>query len=49
MTIKEFMKIGENLTRKENWTDELRYVHITRLIVGFILGIIVAVWSILFL
>ena len=31
----------KDLTKKENWTPELRYVHKSRLIIGFILGVIV--------
>ncbi len=32
-----------DLTKKENWTKELIYVHRTRLTLGFILGIIMGV------
>jgi len=32
--------IIEKLKHKENWTPELRYVHRSRLIFGFTLGII---------
>ncbi len=28
------------LTRKENWTPELRYVHKSRLIIGFLIGLL---------
>lgn len=36
-------EISKKLSHRENWTKELAYVHITRLIVGFILGFIVGI------
>jgi len=32
--------MNRDLTKKENWTKELRYVHRSRLIVGFIIGVL---------
>lgn len=40
MNISKIIKIGEKLSKRENWTDELLYVNYTRLMFGFILGII---------
>ena len=36
-----------DLTKKENWTEELRYVNKTRLILGFILGVIFTLYTLL--
>lgn len=30
----------KDLTKKENWTPELRYVNTTRIIIGFVLGVL---------
>jgi len=41
-------EISKKLCHKENWTEELAYVHVSRLIVGFILGFIFGIvlyWS----
>ena len=33
-------EIITHLSKKENWTEILEYVHRTRLILGFVLGIL---------
>lgn len=33
-----------DLSKKENWTPELRYVHSTRLVIGFLLGLALGTW-----
>lgn len=37
----KYMEISEKLSKRENWTDELNYVHKTRLVLGFIIGFII--------
>jgi len=37
---KTFWEYADRLSKPENWTNELKYVHQTRLILGFILGFI---------
>lgn len=36
-----FWGINRKLCNLKNWTDELRYVHETRLIGGFVIGLMV--------
>jgi hypothetical protein len=36
----KYRRISEKLSHPENWTDELKYVHITRLICGIVIGIV---------
>lgn len=36
--MKTNLEISEFLSKKENWTKELIYVHKTRLLLGFFLG-----------
>jgi len=36
-----FWECAKKLGKRENWTDELTYVHKTRLIIGFILGFVI--------
>jgi len=37
-----FWECNEKLKKAENWTDELIYVHRTRLVMGVILGLLFA-------
>lgn len=39
----------KDLTKKENWTEELRYVNKSRLIIGLILGFLLGLWTSIFL
>ncbi len=39
------IEITHKLSKKENWTEELIYVHRTRLLLGVILGIIVGFFT----
>ena len=35
-----YRKHAEKLSKRENWTDELIYVHRTRILIGVVLGLI---------
>ena len=37
----DFWQINDKLCDPKNWTDELRYVHRTRLGVGIVIGLII--------
>jgi len=37
----KFIEVNKKLSKRKNWTDELIYVHRTRLIFGFLLGLII--------
>ena len=34
----DYQKIVEELSHRDNWTDKLIWVHVTRLLIGFFLG-----------
>ena len=38
----------KDLTRKENWTEELKYINKSRLIIGVIIGFLVGLYTRLF-
>lgn len=38
-----YLEINKKLQDKKNWSPELLYVHITRLLLGFILGVFVGI------
>ena len=38
----------KDLTKKENWTSELTYVNKSRLIIGFIIGFLLGLYTRLF-
>ena len=38
----------KDLTKKENWTEELRYVNKSRLLVGLIIGFLLGLYTRLF-
>lgn len=37
-----YWECNKKLSNAKNWTYELRYVHRTRLVLGFIIGFVVA-------
>ena len=40
MTKSEYEKIRVKLCNRRNWTPELLYVHKTRLLIGFVAGLV---------
>ena len=46
--VKKYEKEMKDLTQKENWTPELIYVNKTRLIIGFIFGFLLGLYTRLF-